>query len=46
MTPGFRSAAAGLVLAATAFVGTPALADAFSSQNFSGGTTKIGRAHV
>lgn len=41
MTFGFRSAAAGLVLAATAFVGTPALADAFSSQNFSGGTTTL-----
>lgn len=42
MTPGFRSAVlAATAFAATAFAGSPAFADAFSSQSFSGGTTTL-----
>lgn len=41
MNSGFRFAAAGLLAAAAAFAGAPAFADAFSSQNFSGGTTTL-----
>lgn len=41
MAPTFRPALAGLFLTAAALAATPALADVFSSQDFSGQTTTL-----